>query len=91
MAKDIETGLEEEVVDVEEGAEETPEAVTADFATAVAEKAKAVASGDMTPEEFATECIAQLEEMQAGFAPQGPDVLGGLGNAGGEFALPEPE
>ena len=89
MGKDIETGVEEEVV-VDEGAEVTPEVMTADFATSVAQKAEAVASGDMTIEEFSTEVTTELEAMEAGATP-GESDLGGLGVSPGGFTLPEAE
>lgn len=82
----------EENVGEVETEETTPEEKVTDFATAIADSAKKVASGEMTAEDFIAESMTMLEDMKAMTAPtDGGNAMGGLGQDSGKFPLPAPE
>ena len=82
--------MEPEETNDEVETEVTPEEEVAEFASSVADKAKMVASGDITVADFVSECMDTLGSIEV--AGEGAEVspMGGLGGSQ-SFPLPEAE
>lgn len=68
---------------MEEPQEVTPEDQVSSFAESVTQKAKQVAEGNLTPQDFVEGCMAELATLQGEMSQESP--LGGLGQGNGDF------